>query len=811
MAALRQNLVYTFRRFSKSPALVLAVIFSIGLGIAANATIFSMVSRFVLHAAPVGEPAMLLSLHMTHDGDRCCNQFSWPLYQNVREQARSFSGVAAYYELLPASVGGHGEPERAWGQSATANYFDVAQIPMALGRGFLPGEEKQQVVVLGYRLWQRRFAADPAIVGKAITLSGKPFTVVGVAPPAFHGLDLVLDPQFWIPLGNVGQMMVEIADQNLRDNHWLAVIARLKPGVTREQAAAELGTLAKNYAAAYPATDKGNGFHMETAGSLPPRDRGTVLVFLGALSIVVLLVLGIACANVSNLLLAQSAARQREMAVRLSLGATRGVLMRQMLLECVLLALGGGVLGTVLALWGTSALSALRLPAPVPLDVSVRVDGQVLLYSFALSVLAGLLFGFVPAWIASRPMLSQALKGEDALARPGRRIFTLRNILVVAQIAMSAVLLCATGLFLRSLENAMGIEIGFRSRGLLMVSIDPRVHGYTPEQAARFLTEARERISATPGVLSVAATDSMPLSGGHRSDGFTVEGRKTSNELPSVEEYMASPGYFETLGIPRLAGRDFGNEKADAPKVAVVNRSLAERAFPNENPIGQRITGGGATYEIVGVVGNIKSRTLGEDTRPVLFRSLDQNIGSDPSFLGYTLVVRSDGDMASITDAVRREIHQLNLDMAVYNTETIEEHLRGALFLPRLAGALFGVFGFIGLSLAAFGLYGVMSYAVSRREREMAIRVAVGAQLAAVKRLVVGWGMALTAVALFVGLPAAWMAMKFSSSFIYGVRPHDAVTFILAPLFLAGIALIACWIPARRVAKVNLQVLLRSE
>lgn len=811
MAALWQNLIYTFRRFSKSPALVLAVVFSIGLGIAANATIFSMVSRFVLRAAPVGEPAMLLSLHTTHDGDRCCNQFSWPLYQNVREQARSFSGVAAYYELLPASVGGHGEPERAWGQSATANYFDVAQIPMALGRGFLPGEEKQQVVVLGYRLWQRRFAADPAIVGKAITLSGKPFTVVGVAPPAFHGLDLVLDPQFWIPLGNVGQMMVEIADQNLRDNHWLAVIARLKPGVTREQAAAELGTLAKNYAAAYPATDKGNGFHMETAGSLPPRDRGTVLVFLGALSIVVLLVLGIACANVSNMLLAQSAARQREMAVRLSLGATRGVLMRQMLLECVLLALGGGVLGTVLALWGTSALSSLRLPAPVPLDVSVRVDGQVLLYSFALSVLAGLLFGFLPAWIASRPMLSQALKGEDALARPGRHIFTLRNILVVAQIAMSAVLLCATSLFLRSLENATGIEIGFRSRGLLMVSVDPRVHGYTPEQTARFLTEARERISATPGVLSVAATDSMPLSGGHRSDGFSVEGRKTSNELPSVEEYMASPGYFEMLGIPRLAGRDFGNEKADAPKVAVVNRALAERVFPNENPIGQRVTGGGATYEIVGVVGNIKSRTLGEDTRPVLFRSLDQSIGNDPSFLGYTLVVRSDGDMASITDAMRREIHQLNPDMAVYNTETIEEHLRGALFLPRLAGALFGVFGFIGLSLAAFGLYGVMSYAVSRREREMAIRVAVGAQLAAVKRLVVGWGMALTAVALFVGLPAAWMAMKFSSSFIYGVRPHDPVTFALTPLFLAGIALIACWIPARRVAEVNLQVLLRSE
>jgi predicted permease len=447
----------------------------------------------------------------------------------------------------------------------------------------------------------------------------------------------------------------------------------------------------------------------------------------------------------------------------------------------------------------------------VPLDLSVRVDGQVLLYSFALSVLAGLLFGFVPAWIASRPMLSRALKGEDALARPGRRIFTLRNVLVVAQIAMSAVLLCATSLFLRSLENAIGIEVGFRSHGLLMVSVDPRVHGYTPEQTARFLDEARERIGTLPGVLGVAATDAMPLSGGHRSDGFTVKGRKTSGEPPSVEEYMASPGYFETLGIPRIAGRDFGNEKANAPKVAVVNRALAEQLFPGENPIGQRVTGGGAIYEIVGVVGNIKSRTLGEDTRPVLFRSLDQNIGSDPSFLGYTLVVRADGDMAPVANAVRQQIHQLDPSMAVYHAETIEEHLRGALFLPRLAGALFGVFGFIGLTLAVVGLYGVMSYAVSRREREMAIRVAVGAQLAAVKRLIVGWGMALTAAALFIGVPAAWMAMKFASSFVYGVRPHDPVTFILAPLFLAGVALIACWIPARRVARVNLQMLLRSE
>ena len=498
MANLYQDLSYSIRRLSKTPSFVLAVVLAIALGIAANSTIFSMVSRFVLRPAPVGNPDTLMSLHTTHDGDQCCNNFSWPLYNDVREQSHSFSGVAAYYELLPASIGGKGEPERIWGQAASANYFDVAQLPMRLGRGFVAGEENAQVIVLSERVWQHRFGGDPGILGKPVTVSGHPFTVVGVAPRGFHGLDLILDPEFWVPLGNVEQLAPNVPSRTSRDFHWLDVIGRLAPGVTRAQASAELATMAQRLAKAYPDTDKGGGFLIDQAGSLPPRDRSTVLLFLTVLSVVVLLVLATACANVANLMLIQTASRQREMAVRISLGASRGALLRQMLMESVLLALGGGVLGTLISLWATSALSAFQVPAPVPLDISLSVDWRVVLYTFVLSVVTGFLCGLVPAWIASRPVLTRALKGEDALARPGRRI-TLRNSLAVAQIAISLVLLSAAGLFLRSLVGASSIDIGFRSRNVVMVSVDPRIHGYSPERTTQFLALLRERVAAIAG------------------------------------------------------------------------------------------------------------------------------------------------------------------------------------------------------------------------------------------------------------------------------------------------------------------------
>lgn len=798
---------YALRRLARQPVVTLAAVISIGLGVGANATIFSMVSRFVLRPAAVGEPTTLLALQTTHKPDGSSNNFAFPLYRDLRNDAQSFSGVAAYDELLPASIGGHGEPERVWGQAATTNFFDVLELPMVVGRGFTSDEDSRPVIVLGENLWRRRFNADRGIVGRTILLSGHSFTVVGVAPAAFHSVDQILYTQFWVPLGMIGQLVPNLPPKDSREFHWVTVVGRMRPGVTRRQVQAELDTLAARFATTYPATDKDGGFIFEQAGSLPPRDRGTVLIFLGALLLVVLLLLAIAAANVANLLFAQAAGRQRDMAVRLALGATRGRLQRQMLLESTLMAVGGGVAGVLLSLWATRALSSFRVPAPVPLDLSVSVDWRVLLFTFALSVTSGVLLGLAPAWAAARPRLANALRGEEALARPGRR-FTLRNVLVVGQIAMSVVLLSATVLFLRSLQGAAGVDIGFNPRGVLMLSVDPRVHGYTAAKTIAFLDQLREHVAALPGVTAAVCTDVAPLSGGNRSDGFSVAGQQG---YTTAEMYMVTPGYFGALGIPRLNGRDFGGEAADGPKSAVVNQAFVEEVFHGANPVGQQVNGPTGSYQVVGVVGNAKSRTLGEETRPTLYRLLEQSVAGDPSLMGYTLIVKTAGDPATLTEAVRRQVYALDPAMAIYNQETMEEHVRTAYFLPNLAAALFGIFGAIGVTLAAIGLYGVMSYSVSRRTREIGIRIAMGARPGAVEKLFLRQGLVLTLIAVALGWPASWMLAKVAANLLYGVQAHDALTFVCVPLALGAIALAACWIPARRAAAVDPMQALRAE
>lgn len=809
IAEVLQDLNYAVRLIRKNPTFALVTALTLALGIGANSAIFSIISRFVLQPLPVGDPGTLVALHTT-ERSQCCNNFSWPLFRDLQDGAKSFSGITSYYELVPASIGGRGEPERIWGQAATTNFFDVAQLPMTVGRGFLKDEDHSSVVVLGNWLWRRRFGSDPNIAGKSVVLSGKPFTVVGVAPPSFRGLDDILDGEFWVPIYALDQLAPGQGNFQSRDDHWIAAAGRLRPGISRNQAAAELEVLAARLARTHPESHKDLGFRFETAGSLPPRDRSVISIFFLVLSGLALLVLAIACANVANMFLAQAAGRQREIATRLALGATRARLLRQMVTESLLLALAGGILAVGISSWGVGALSAFHIPAPVPLDTALHVDWRVLLYTLLVTIASGLAFGLTPTWLIARPALNGGLKGADAIGRPGR-IWSLRNLLVVVQISMSLVLLCAAGLFLRSLENASHIDIGMHSRGLLTMSVDPRLNGYSPERITQLLATLQQRLRALPGVVAATYTDSIPLSGGHRADGFQVVGKEASTNPESTELYMVGSHYFETVGTPRLSGRALGQENPVGPKVAVINEVFAQRLFSRQNPLGRFVSSGGRIYQIVGVVKNIKARTIGEAPRAVLYRSLAQDVAGDPSMTGYSLLVQFSGDPGALAGEMRAEIRSLDPTLAIFNVETIQEHLRDALFLPRLTGTVFSLFGALGLTLACIGLYGVVNYWVTQRTREIGIRVALGARTGRVQRLVLGQGMLLVLIAIPPGMLLAAGLSKFLVSMLYGVAPYDIATFVFAPIFLFAVAVLACWIPARQAALIEPLTALRHE
>src|SRR5579859_7995683 len=556
--SLARDVRHAIRRLAKSPTTVLTVAVSLGLGIAANLFIFTAVNKLVLQGPPVGDPATLLSLHPTTQHGQWYPRFTQRMFDDLRRQAKSFSGLAAYDLNLPATVGGQGEPERAWGQSVTPNFFEVAALPMALGRGFLDTEEREPVVVLSNTEWRRYFNRDARIIGKTILLSGKPFTVVGVTAPGFRGINKLFDSRFWVPDGERTQLSGDaLNDLENRLGGRLDVIARLKPGVDRTQAQAELDAVAKRLAMAYPKEDEGLGFHMEPGGNLLPPQRVMFGAFLTALSVVTFLVLCIAASNVANLLLVRAAAQHREMAVRIALGGTRFQVIRPMLLESTVLALAGGAVGVVFCLAAVRAFTTIRFPLPLPMDLSLDVGWRVILYAFVLSTGIGILCGIAPAFSASRPMLPNSLKGESALNRPGRR-WSLRAVLVVVQISLCLVLLCTTGLFLRSLQKSAAIDPGFRTTGVLMLSIDPVHNGYTLGQTSLLLRRLHERAKAMPGVISASWTDKVPLSFYGQGGEFHKPGSKVNPE---------SEVRSQIYGVGRRVFRNDGNPLGRRPRL----------------------------------------------------------------------------------------------------------------------------------------------------------------------------------------------------------------------------------------------------
>jgi predicted permease len=803
MSRLTQDVTYTFRTFRNSPGFVAVVVVSIAIGIAANTTIFSVANAVLFGGLPVRDADRLVNF----SNDRHGSSFSLPTYGDLRESP-AFEDIAAHFSFAPVSL----NSERVWGQLVSGNYFSVIGVPMARGRGIRPEEDARRdtVVVLSYALWKRKFAGDPAIVGRPIVMNNQTWQVIGVAAQGFHGTDRLLMGEFWVPLSLHDDLLPEMRRTEERNSQWIMLDGRMKPGVSEREATAAINVINARIDQTYYPNEVKSRITLERSGRLPAETNRSAVGFIAGLMIVVGLVLVIACANVANLLLARGAGRQREIAVRLAVGASRARLVRQLVTESVMLSMLGAAAGLVFSMWIMAAISRIELPIPIPVNVHLGPDWRVLVFTIGLSLGSGIIFGLAPALRATRPDLVTAINGGEAQIAGFRR-FGMRNFLVVTQVTLSLVLLISAGLFLRSLGRASGIELGMNPAPVLSVAFDPRQHSNSPELNFQFMAQVKERVAALPGVTSVSFTDFIPFSLVGEHGMFSAKG-SASADARRVRAYMVrvDPGYFETMGIPLLSGRDFGHEAANGEKVAVINRAMAERLFHGQSPMGRQFEEGRQSYQVVGVCGNSTQGTLGEGDYPTAYVPLDQNWARITSLSGVALIAKS-ANPGSMLEPVRREIQALDPNLAVFNVLTMRDQTEKAMLLPRLTAVLFTSFGVSGLALAMVGLYGVMSFSVSRRTREIGIRMALGAGKSSIVGMVIRQGLALTGAGMAIGLVLALAASRFAQSLLYGVSPRDLETFVGVPLVLGAIALAASLIPARRASKTDPMQALRYE
>jgi putative ABC transport system permease protein len=824
METLLQDLRYGVRMLMKRPGFTAIAIIALALGIGANTAIFSVVNAVLLRPLPYDEPDRLMIVKETNLPRGLADMnIALPDFQEWRDRNQVFEHIAAYtadsYNLTGAN-----EPERVRGLMTSGDLFPLLRVNPILGRTFSPEEEQfgnHRVVILSYGLWARRFGADPGIIGRGITLNGNLFAIVGIMPKSFQYPDA--DVALWTPLA-----FAPDDSNNTRGNHFLTSIARLKPGVTQEQAKADVVAITAQLEQQYP-ENAGVGADIaslreETVGSI----QTSLLILLGAVGFVLL----IACANVANLLLARAAARQKEIAIRTTLGAKRTRIIRQLLTESVMLALAGGILGMLLALWGVDALVGLT-PDELPRFSEIQVDGRVLGFTLLVSLLTGIIFGLVPALQTSKPDLNESLKEGSRGSTGGVTSHRVRNALVVAEIAFSLMLLIGAGLMINSFARLRSVNPGFRPENVLTMLIalpDAKYPDSRPEQKSGFFRELIERVSALPGVESAAASSKLPLGGGSTGKLFTRQDRPapTSIEsIPLIQYFQVSPGYFQTLAIALDKGRFFDErDNADGPTVAIINETLANRFFPGEDPIGKVVLTGvpeemvppgllppGFRFprlKIVGVVRDVRHDGLAEQVRPEIYVPHAQG-GAFETRNAMYLAVRTTGDPQSLTAAVRSQVTAIDKDQPVANVTTMESRLADSLARQRFSTLLLSIFACLALLLAAVGLYGVMSYAVAERTHEIGIRMALGAQPSDVMRMVARQGLMLTAAGVSIGLLAAFALTRLMSSLLYGVSATDPATFAIISALLAAVALLACALPARRATKVDPIIALHYE
>ncbi|MCI0490672.1 MAG: ABC transporter permease [Blastocatellia bacterium] len=816
MKTLFQDLRYGLRTLLKSPGFTLIAVLSLGLGIGANSAVFSLVDAVLLRPLPVEQPDRLVALTTSDNHEVYPHGLSYLDYLDYRDHTEAFSGMTAF-SPIQLSISSGGESRMALGYMVSGNFFSVLGVSAALGRTFLPEEDltpgSHPVAVIGYGLWQQRFGADPDLPGKTVMLNGHPFTVIGVAPKDFRGVEVIATPDVWVPMMMHAQAAPgspRLLDD--RESHNFRVWARLKTEVSFDEAQAAVSVQARQLEEAYPATNKGVNVNLypQWEARFEPGTGGVLTLASAMLMAVAALVLLIACANLANLLLSKAIARRREIAIRLALGASRWRLVRQLMTEGLLLSLMGGAVAAIIALWATEALSSIRPSPDLPLSLDVRLDGRVLAFTVLVALLSVTLFALVPALQASKANLVPALKGEEIRKR---RRFNLQGALVVVQVSLSLVLLIGAGLFLATLNNAEAMDLGLRKHDTLLASLDLDLHGYDKGRGEAFHRDLIQRVEGLPGVRSASLAAPVPLDFSSGVENVLIEGREITSDREETGVMVSTVGlkYFETIGTPLVEGRDFTAQDDDAStRVAIVNETMARRFWPGQTALGKRFRFNsldGPPIEIIGVAHDGKYRQYFEDPRPYLYIPLLQDYRG-----GVTLVIHTEADAASLTAAVRREVASLDPSLPLFGAKTIEEHLEGRTFIgTALLTSFLGLFGLLGLTLGAIGIYGVISYSVSRRTREIGIRQALGAQPGAVMKLVIWQGMKLALMGIAMGLLAAFAVTRFLSSFLFGVSATDPLTFAVITLLLAAVAFLACFIPARRAMKVDPMKALRYE
>ena len=812
------DLRFAVRQLIKSPGFTIIAIIALALGIGANTAMFSVINAILLRPLPFPESDRLTMIWQTNPE---VAKMGFPLaptsvpdFKDWRAQAKSFEAVSAI-EGWSSNLTGTDEAARLTGGRVSANLFSLLRVQPILGRAFLEGEDElgqERVIILSHQLWQTRFGGDRSIIGRKLILDQEPFTVVGVMPANFNFPSETGMPAYmtfgarceaWVPFApSEGR-------QKNRGAHNIAVIARLKPGVSLTIAQAEMNTLAGRFAQQYPDSNKDWGIQLVSlqkqaaAGS-----ERTLSVLMAAVGCILL----IACANVANLLLARGLGRQKEIAIRRALGASRFRIVRQLLTESVLLALAGGLLGIIFAIWGSNLLLAIA-PASLPRLDDVRIDGGVLLFTLAVSLATGVLFGLAPALQSSRVGLSEKLKEGDRGSTAGHA--RLRNALIVSEVALALMLLIAAGLLIESFARLAQVRPGFNPDSVLTFNIALPDNPYEDEaKAAAFFDNVVRRIENLPGVKSAAAGNVLPLSGGEEVDGFQIAGRPepAPGEMQTANFRWVTSDYFKTLQIPLQRGRNFNEQdKKDAPEVAIIDETMARLYFPGVNPIGQRFRATNEKKqifrEIVGVVGDVRHTSLNAKPGPHIYLPEAQK-----GLQLMTVAVRSAGaEPGALLKMVRREVAAIDPTVPISEIRTMEEMVASAVAPWRFTMALLSAFAAVALLLASVGIYGVLAYSVNQRRREIGIRMSLGAQRRDVLRLFLTQGMAVTLLGIVIGLGGAWAATRIMRSLLYSVSPTDPLVFLSVPLTFAAIALLASFLPARKAARVNPVTALRSE